>query len=443
MAKLLSPARFWILAGLALAAAALLLPPACRGQRVLPRAVFASKKRVAAAEPEHVRATQQPSATIAATPLGFSSPNSNYLGFRYAFVSVDFLDEDRLLFTFRVPGLIHRTERTDDTEEERKVRAMVLHLPDGAVESETVWTLHDRGRYLYPLGNGEFLLRDRDTLRLGDASLQLKPYLQFPGPVLWVEADPSGKYLVTGSSEPPTSASKPNDVESPASAQASVVSDTPAAQGHPDMIVRILRRDDGKVMLVSHVNSAVHLPINSEGYLELLRGEKMTWKVSFDYFTGGNTIVGSVDSACMPMLDFLSAREFLATACGSEGDPKLEAMGLNGKQLWQNPSVGPSVWPLLVTNTTGTRLARESLIMNRVVNPMAPIEPDGVKGQDVQIIDAATGKVTLRAAASPALDLGGNVAISPSGKRVVILMDGNLQVFDLAAPAVVPDLGAK
>ncbi len=36
--------------------------------------------------------------------------------------------------------------------------------------------------------------------------------------------------------------------------------------------------------------------------------------------------------------------------------------------------------------------------------------------------------------ASPILDGGGNVAISPSGKRVAVLNAGAIQVFELPAP---------
>jgi hypothetical protein len=63
-----------------------------------------------------------------------------------------------------------------------------------------------------------------------------------------------------------------------------------------------------------------------------------------------------------------------------------------------------------------------------------------VKGQDVQILDAANGKQVLRAAANPALDIGGNVAISPSGRRVAILMEDGIQIFELQPPAPLPDL---
>jgi hypothetical protein len=445
MAMLLPPAGFWVrtIAGLAVSAALSGAAPVAGAQRAFAHGLFAEKKKDASAEQGAVRATVQPSLTIPAEPLGFSQPASYYLGMRYALMSLDFLDEDRLLFTFRVPGLISRSSRNEETENQRKVRAVVLRLPQGNVEAEAVWTLHDKKRYLYNLGNGQFFLRDHDSIKIGDASLQLKPFLQFPGPVLWAEIDPTRQYLVTGSSEPPTQASRPGIVESPATAAADVTTDAPPASNASDMVLRILRRKDGKVMLVSHVRSAIHLPINGDGYLEALRGNGSNWSLNLDYFSGGSSIVGELESACMPMLDFISPGQVLATTCNSSGDPRLVALGLNGKRLWQNASLGSWVWPVLVTNAAGNRIGRESLMTGREMNTMAPLEPEDIHGQDVQILDAATGKLVLRAAVSPVFDIGGNVAISPSGRRVAILMGGNLQIFELPDPPAVPDVNLK
>ncbi len=442
MAKLLVRADFWLHASLALAVTA--FPPGALLSAQTPGlfSLMGSHKKVGApSSPPPVRATLPPAVTIPVEPLGFSAPGEFYLGMRNSLASLDFIDESHLLFTYRVPGLIHRDNTATDPSAERQIRAVVLGLPQGAVQAEAVWTLHDRKRYLWMLNNGQFLLRDRDSLQLGDASLQLKPFLHFPGPVLWVEMDPDRKYIVTGSSEPPTSALKAGDVASPASAAATLVSDDQNASPQPDLVLRILRRDSGKVMLVSHIRSAVHLPINAEGYLETLRGNGKAWVVNLNHFDGGSTILGSVESVCSPQLDFVSPREFVATTCDSGGEPRLVAMTTGGRRLWDSP--GSGVWPLLVTGADGSRIARESLMATHSVNAFSPLGTDDIKGQDVQVFDAATGKLALRAQASPVFDAGGNVAISPSGRQVAIVMAEGIQVFDLPAPPPLPADNSK
>ena len=424
MALSLLPSGLYWRAILGLTLCSLLAPPS-----------FASKKKDQPAQTPRVRATLPPAFSIPAEPLGFAPPGEFYLGLRNSLVSLDFLDEDRLLFTFRVPALIHREGSNTNTHDERRIRAVVLRLPSGAVEAETVWTVHDHAHYLYMLDHGQFLFRDRDTLLLGDSSLQLKPFLRFPGNVLWIELDPSRQYLVAGSTEPRAHKAVEGEVASPATAAARVDTDFNQADDDSRMVLRILRRRDGKVMLVSHIRSAVHLPINAEGYLETLRARGSAWDLNFNHFDGGSTILGKVDSVCSPMLDFISLTEFLATTCGPSGDPRIVAMSTSGRRLWENPSIGPSVWPLLIPGPDGSRIARETLMANHSVNASAPLGSDDIKGQDVQILDATSGKIVLRAAASPILDGGGNVAISPSARRVAVLMEGGIQVFNLPAPS--------
>ena len=404
---------------------------------------FAFKKKNPPPEAPRIRATLPPSFSIPAEPLGFAPPGDFYLGMRNALVSLDFLDEDHLLFTFRVPALIHREASASDNHDERRIRAVVLRIATGAVEAETIWSVHDHAHYLYMLDHGQFLIRDRDSLLLGDPSLQLKPFLNFPGPVLWVELDPTRQYLVVGSTEPRPPKVEAGEVPSPSTAAARIDRDQPSTGDDSEMVLRILRRNDGHVMLVSHVHGAVHLPINDEGYLESLRGRGTAWALNLNHFTGGSTILGNIDSVCSPQLDFISPTEFLITTCGSSGEPRLVAMSTSGNRLWEGASVGPSVWPLLVPAPDGSRIARETLMATHSVNASSPLGTDDIKGQDVQILDAASGKVVLRAAASPVLDAGGNVAISPSARRVAVLMDGAIQIFDLPSPPPIPDAATQ
>ena len=396
--------------------------------------------------------TVPPTIIIPAEPLGFSAPGSIYLGQRNALVSLDFLDENRLLFTFRVPGLIRREpgERGD----ERKIRAVVLSLPTGNVEAEALWPVHDRMRYLWMLNDGHFILRDRDGLQLGDSALQLKPFLHFPGPVTFLELDPQQQFLVTDSLEPAASATiAANDAKptlhTGANDQSPALSGTSAASTDPpikeageqqDNVLRIMRRDSGKVMLVARVPTAIHLPLNSEGYIETLRGNGTRWMLNMNYFSGGSRVVGHVDSNCRPVYEFISERELLATVCESWGGDRLVAMDAHdGRRLWDVLASSSGVWPLLIKSPNGLRVARETLAVSHAVNASSPLDPDEIKGQLVRVFDAATGKEVLAAPATPALDAGGNVAISPSGRRVAVINAGAIQVFDLPQPAPLQD----
>jgi hypothetical protein len=396
-----------------------------------------------------------PTWSIPVEPLGFSAPGSIYLGSRNSLASLDFLDENRLLFTFRVPGLLHRDAANGQESDERRIRAVVLTLPRGTVEAETLWTVHDRLRYLWMLNNGHFLLRDRNNLLEGDARLVLKPFLDFPGSLLWLELDPAQQFMVTSSREPVARPQKSGQANSPgppatdtgrwggspATASASVTSDEDSAAlegDRPETVLRILRRASGDVLLVSRVRSAVHLPINSLGYLENLRGRGTQWVLNLSYFTGGTRMLGSVDSACEPDDDFVSEQEILVTACGPAGETKLVAMSTEGRTLWVSQAPSAEVWPQLTVAPNGSRLAWATLDVSHAVNSYAPIGVEDVKEQSVSVFDAANGDIAMVSPLSPILDAGGNVAISPSGRRVAVINAGAIQVFELPPPPPLP-----
>lgn len=391
-----------------------------------------------------------PAFAIPIEPLGFTAPGANYMGQRNTMASLDFLDENRVLLTFRIPGLLRRDPTNNSQTDERQIRAVVLALPKGTVEAEATWTVHDRVRYLWPLKDGHFLLRDRNNLFESDATLALKPYLDFPGSLLWLELDPEQHFLVTNSREPAakpakheapedgssTAAWKPGEVSSPSSASATITSDqdSSAEGSQPDLVVRILRRDSGEVMLVSRVRAAVHLPINSIGYLENLRSRGTEWILNLSYYTGGSKMLGRVASNCEPDDEFLSEQEILATTCGPSGESGLVAVSTAGKTLWETKAPPTEVWPQLAVAANGSRLAWETLDATHSIYTYAPMNAGDIKEQSVTVFDAANGDIVLVSPVSPILDAGGNVAISPSGRRVALLNAGAVQVFELPPP---------
>jgi hypothetical protein len=396
------------------------------------------KKQPQQPEPEKrpwMLASERPEMTVGVEPLGFYPPGAYFQGQRQSLVSLDFLDENRLLFSFRAPGLIHRSSNSDG--EERQVRAVVLDLPSGRVESEAVWTLHDHARYLWMLKDGHFLLRDENDLKVGDASLELKPLLHFPGPLLWMEMDPEQQYLVTDSHEPPSPTNEATGAgKQPEEANA------PAESGAPEIVLRVLQRASGQVILVSRVHNPVYLPINAAGYVETRQANLRQWRLDLNQFAGGTQPMGRVDSTCDPRIDFVTQKRLVAMACNPDGTRRIVAMGTDGRRLWEAPTAPNQVWPILVMSPEGSRMARETLFVTHPIDAFSPLSFEDVLGQVVEVYDTSTGKVVARVPASPVLDGGGNVAISPSGKRLAVLDAGLIQVYDVSGSGTAPPVAA-
>jgi len=403
----------------------------------------------------------QPNFSIPVGPLGFAAPAPFYFGERFAMVSLNFLDEDNLLFSFRVPGLIAREkpEPGQTTIAERHIRVVTLALPSGKVTGESVWVQHDYSRYLWMMHGGKFLLRDRNLLQMGDATLRLQPLLRFPGQVNSVQFDPGQHLLITDSTEAPaedagskgTAAAGPasqQPVANPATASASLSvrgsadPDANSAVPEPQRLVRILRMGTWQPLLFSHTSGSVHLPVDGEGYYDTLRAGESKWLVAFEYFTGSSKPVGLVESDCDPNLDALASGIVLASACLSNGARHLIAFARDRDKdharLWDVFLPPTKVWPQWATSGDGMRFARSTLDVSHPIGIYSPLDDADVRGQSVQVYDLATGAVQLTTPLAPVLDGGGNFALSPSGRRLAVLNDGAIQVFELPPVAALP-----
>ena len=380
--------------------------------------------------------------TIPVGPLGFSSPGSFYLLRRQSLVSLDFLDENRLLFSFQVAGLMRRDAGDEAEARERQIRAVVVALPDGKIESETLWVVPDRTRYLWMLKDGHFLLRDSDGLEEGDAKLKIAPFLRLPGRLLWLEMDPAQQVMITNSLESAEAPQKPGEAGSPVTTQATVTADKEKPSAEATLAVRTLQRESGRLIRMTQVpwtSQTADWPINSDGYLESSRDNGGQWLLNLNYFAGGSRVVARVDSSCRPSADWVSEGELLAATCDPGGGGKLVAMSVSGARLWEVRTSSNTMWPLLTMAPDSSRLARETLVLKRPASRYKHLLGAGdLEGQMVRVMDAADGKVKFEAPLSPTLDGGGNVAISPSGRRVAILNAGAIQVFELIGPTRIP-----
>lgn len=389
--------------------------------------------------------TLAPSTQIALAPLGFVPPraSSYYLGRQIHLLSLDFLDENRVLFTFHPSGLMVRDTEDAGVADQRQVKALVLHLPDGKVEADATWTVSDRSRYLWALEDSKFLLLTGDGLEEGNQKLELTPVRNLHGKLLAL--DPSQQVMIAASTEPPPAS--PNQQTGASSVSQSQFAPTGmSSDDQADLLVHAIERSSGRVIATFHAESVADLPFNTSGYVEASPPppKKHDWVLTLKSFSGESKVLAKVQSGCVPVSSFLTGDELFVTTCTPIGGLQLAVLTTeDGKTLWATDGPPEAVWPLLVIAPDGSRLAREALVPKEGVNlKKHPKFAKAIQGQDVKVIDAANGKVVFEAPLSPILDGGGNVAFSPSGRRFAIVIGGAIQVFDLPAAAARPALPA-
>jgi hypothetical protein len=129
----------------------------------------------------------------------------------------------------------------------------------------------------------------------------------------------------------------------------------------------------------------------------------------------------------------------LATGCDPSGAIRLVAITTDGHILWDDLNPVTAVWPVQFHSVDGLRMVQETLAVTHAVGPNSPLGTDDIKGQVVQVLNMATGEVVFESPANPILDIGGNAAISPTGRRVAVINAGAVQVFDLPPPPPIPN----
>jgi hypothetical protein len=377
-----------------------------------------------------------PAARIEVASLGFVAPSRAYLSFRYSTTTLDFLDNDSLLFTFRDAGLIRRLPGDPSGDEDQVIRAMVLDIKTGKPVEETQWRMHDRQRYLWALRDGRFVVRQRNSLFLTDRRLELRPYLQFDAPLQAIEVAPDRRLMVI-------EVQKINapDPEADKSVGADALLGFTPQQRRKRTQVFVLRPGETKILAQSETRSSVDLPLLTDGFLSLLEGKDPgKWIIQKQVLHNDPQTLAEFKSSCLPTLFTVSDTVTLAVGCPPKGggDHLVSALSSTGELLWQDKWKRRYIWPTFEFAEDGTRFAFGSLELNRDIGFMDYFGADDVVAQMVGIFNTKSGKLELTKDASPVVSAGHNYALSRDGRRFAILREGAIEIYDLPAIALNP-----
>jgi hypothetical protein len=366
----------------------------------------------------------EPAVRIPVAPLGYKPPGAFYLTYRLSSAALGFFDDDHLLFTFHIGGLLQRVPDDPADDDDQQIRAVVLNVTTGKAEQQTEWRMHDRSQYLWPYKDGKFLVRVRDSLFVTDASLTLEPYLTFSSGLRVIQVSPDRKMLAVETNYPIKLHSEAAEPQAP-------------RMGQP-IKVMILPLGSKTPIAESEGQNASLLPLMGDGLLDTMEGRlQASWVMRDVPFRGDPKIVGEVKSSCQPSVEPVSAKVALMVGCYLDGDDRpVSAFSMDGAELWRDRWQNRYVWGWFDTAENGSRFAYESVAVSRPISTFDALYPEDITGQIVGVYDTESGKLVLVKDVSPVLTAGQNAALSRDGTRFAVLRNGAIEVYDL--PPVEP-----
>lgn len=373
------------------------------------------------AGPENVA---RPVISIPVQPLGYTSPGILPEFYSYAMVSLHFVNNGQLLFSFDVKGLLERDDSCPNADTQRKVRAVILDLPSGKVVKQADWQLFDFGDYLWRVDGGRFLLRRCMQLDLLDANLTPKLLVQAHSPILNVQFSPDHSIL----EEQETGTEKPTD-----GATQEVMS---SQLGEPASVVNVnfIRMEPPAIFARGQIPAAASIPIVPAGILESLSSDNNHWYIDLVPFRSGDAIqhhIVSFKSMCPPALYPLAHDVFAAVVCPASDASVLRGYTTAGGLLWQK-TFPPNMWmPRILLSPDGTHFAVESVRLRHPHAALDPVHAEDVDAQIVDIFDIRTGVPVGSLRTTPAYTAGKNVDFSPDGSRIAVLHNGVIEVYAL------------
>ena len=397
-----------------------------------------------------------PTLRIPLEPLDFQSFPEQVLSSGASILTLHYVDSKHLLVTFNRRRLMARIPGDPETDVDRNIDAVLLELTSGKILARTSWRLHDPGQYLWSLGNGAFLLRQRDVLTLlqplaglvvGNAFAE-QPFIKSNRPIGSVLLSPEGDLLTLETLDrspylPRTRKPSPG-TSAYAAAAASAAAAGDAAAEEPEGLVQIdffrLHREPraesqerlalAKAGTVAARNMVL-LPIDADGFLSVLDEGGAHWAFNFNSHQGKVDELSPFDSSCHPIPFLVSRSEFVAFGCRGGKDPReLGGFNLRGEEMWEQTFTDSFTAPSFSFAPTAGRFALSRLTTSYPVDPQQEVTA-GFTAQTVTVYQTESGRQVFSLNCNPILRASENFALSPNGEELAVLNNGAIEIYAL------------
>ena len=385
--------------------------------------------------------------------------------------TVSFVGDRHLLVTYAVRRLMKRIPDDPPEDEDHTIAALLIDLDTGKIVARNEWRLHDYQRYLWPLGHGRFLFRQRNrfstlaplaNLKSGQP-FQESEFLNFDRRVVAVLLSPEADFITVETGPPLEPAPKPKKRSPMADFNAAVAppsNATPGPEPDAEPDTPLLHRPSGPQIQLIFVrlgypsNDAdpvvprlagralsdhpVAIPLNANGYISTVREDKKNgWGMDYNTYTGKVYQLPMYDSTCQPSATMVSRGELLAFGCrGNDNQRYFAAFNLLGEEMWVKGLYDPAPMPVLGYAPGTGRFATNRLIVS-TANPdenLAQLAHDHPSSQIVDVYQINSGRQLLHVSCTPVETASENFSLSPDGMGLAVVNNGAIEVYELPAP---------
>jgi hypothetical protein len=384
------------------------------------------------------------SVRIPLEPLGFQTQQTQFLLAGSTMMTLDFVDDKHLLLTYSTKRLLKRLADCPASDQDRVIDAVLIELPEGKPMARTSWRVHDRGQYLWNLGRGRFMLRNRDSLTTiaplvnhakGEAFKE-RPFIETQRRVGGVLLSPDADLLILETLEPqPRTSGLEEAVSAP---QATTSGQETPRMENPVQInffkLAQLPGDEVQVTPGAATRSRTpgRIPANSAGFISTLDQGQQHWAFDFNSYDGTKKELAPFDSTCRPSPMLVSRGEFIAFGCHVSHTPQVVAgFNMRGEEMWEQNMPETYIAPTFAYAPGAGRFAFSRVLTHTSLVTDETISPELVSGQSIIVFQTESGHQVLHVDAIPVARAGQNFDLSPDGMSLAVIRTDAIEIYSL------------
>ncbi len=405
-----------------------------------------------------LHAAGKPSDPVLSLPMetyGFQAIPARSLLSGATMLTLHFVDNTHMLFTFHTRGLMARMPDASPEDDDRRVTAVLIELPTGRELARTIWRTRDQEQYLWPLEHGRFLLRIRNKLTVLDPLRDLAgghaflehPFLDLKRRIGYIAVSPGGDLLVVETAPPRAraAASVTPRIAAAGSSPETGAPEEPEPPARATVEIHLFRvsvdeQPGEREHLIAHASGLIgargllNIPATAEGFIDVTREAPGSYLFDFQSHAGKRVELAGYTTTCSPRPFFISRSEFVAFGCHGAADKiQLSGFNLRGEEPWIQVFSNQHVAPMVLSAPAAGRFVLSRVLVAGSYVNLENLLPQDLSAQEVTVMQNHDGRQLLKLQVAPIQRSGQNFDISPDGMAFAAIQNGQIAVYHLPA----------